>query len=170
MSASNPSAASELRDQPHQGGDREGDAGTGDQQDDQPLEALGVADQGMHGGSVTAQERTTPTPASVLSEADQEVIARLLGMCGFTEDVNDGSMCTCGLPALNHDQIATRVICGDYPELLASIEDIVRTHVAAAKAEALREAASCPIPDGFMNVKRWLRERADRVARDEATR
>lgn len=31
------------------------------------------------------------------------------------------------------------------------------------RAEALREAASKPIPDGFMNVKRWLRDMAARI-------
>lgn len=77
--------------------------------------------------------------AGVLSAGDRERIARLLGMCGFTENVNDGSMCACGLPALNHDRIAVRVVCGDHPELLSAITNLLAAHVTAAKAEAWDE-------------------------------
>ena len=63
-----------------------------------------------------------------------EVLAEL-GVCPFIENVNDASMCACGLPALGHDLIAADVVLRDHPAV-ARLLSIVQ---ARAGEGALRE-------------------------------
>jgi hypothetical protein len=56
-----------------------------------------------------------------------------LGVCPFKENVRDGSMCVCGLPALNHDEVAARIVLADHP----AIARLLAT--APAAGDGLRE-------------------------------
>lgn len=57
-------------------------------------------------------------------------------------------------------------VCGGFEDTLEAVERIVAEHVAAAKAEALREAADAIQalhPGEVKNSVIWLRDRADRI-------
>jgi hypothetical protein len=61
-------------------------------------------------------------------------VARELGGCPFNEQVNDASMCRCGMPALDHEENMIRTVLGDHPataRLLAE-RDHWRSHAEEA--------------------------------------
>lgn len=54
----------------------------------------------------------------------REAVLTELGVCPFKENVNDASMCLCGLPALGHDSAAERIVLNDHP----TIATLLATH------------------------------------------
>jgi hypothetical protein len=63
----------------------------------------GLADHRAHVAATIAQAVAARDEGEAVERA--AVLAEL-GVCPFKENVRDGSMCVCGLPALNHDEVA----------------------------------------------------------------
>lgn len=70
-------------------------------------------------------------PSSELTEGERITLAVLFGGCPFDENVNDASMCRCGLPALGHDQAVAATLTRDNPEMFAAVERILADRIAA---------------------------------------
>lgn len=67
-----------------------------------------------------------------LTEAERLQLAIRFGGCPFDENVNDASMCRCGLPALGHDSAVARIVAADNPEAFAAVERILADRLTAA--------------------------------------
>ncbi|RNL60996.1 hypothetical protein EFK50_16545, partial [Nocardioides marmoriginsengisoli] len=88
-----------------------------------------------------AMDRAAPsstTPAA-LTEAERIELAVILGGCTFTENVNDYSMCRCGLPALGHDEAVAQIVVRDHPEMLAFLERILAARALVSEPDGLAE-------------------------------
>lgn len=92
------------------------------------------------------------------NQSGEKAVLAELGVCPFQENVNDASMCLCGLPVLDHDVLAAHTVRRDHPAIASVLDRLASVEALANEWEADRGILS---PDSRYTRDVLLRELRD---------